>query len=152
MDAWRTEWANNKKDIAYKLNRGECGGVYGDAILILCSVLGGLAAEVWPGKGKDQKRFVELLKTFGAQNLEATKISVPLLIQSLSADEKRNDEATQIRKAFGEYSWGRVLIGAEVDKTEKEILKACNTVSAKELRAHSYANLLYQEVPLCQYK
>lgn len=146
MDAWRTEWANNKKDIAYKLNSGECGGSYGDAVLILCSVLSALAAEVWPGYGKDQKRFVELLKQFAPPKLETTKISVRLLIQLLSADEKRNDETLKLRKAFRDCRWGRVLIGAEVDKTEKEILEVCNTLSAKELRAHSYANLLYQEV------
>jgi hypothetical protein len=146
MDPWRTEWANNKKDIAYRLNSGECGGSYGDAVLILCAVLSGLAAEVWPGDGKDRKRFVELLKQFATPKLEATKISIPLLIASLSARGKAS-EVTAIQKAFPKNSLGNVLIGDEVDKNEAEILVVCgDAVSLKELRNCSYANLLYREV------
>ena len=146
MDAWRTEWANNKKDIAYKLNSGECGGFYGDAVLILCSVLSALAAEVWPGDRKDRKRFVELLKQFAIPKLEATKISIPLLIASLSARGK-GSEVTAIQKAFPKKSPGNVLIEDEVDKNEAEILAVCGDgVSSKELRDCSYANLLYREV------
>lgn len=144
MDAWRTEWANIKKDIAQKLNSGECGGSYGDAALILCSVLSGLAAEVWPGDGKDRKRFVELLKEFAPYDCEATKISIPLLIGSLS-NAGRADEVTVIQREFPKSHQGNVLIG-EDDKIEGEILRVCPTLSLKELRKCSYANLLYKEV------
>jgi len=144
MDAWRTDWANNKENIAYKLNSGECGGSYGDAVLILCAVLSALAAEVWPGDGKDRKRFVELLKEFAPQNFETTKISIPLLIKSLSS-AGRADDVTVIQREFPKSQQGNVLTG-EDDKTEGDILRVCPALSSKDLRKCSYANLLYKEV------
>ena len=33
-----------------------------------------------------------------------------------------------------------------VDKSEKEVMDICQTLSLEEVRQHSYANLLYKEV------
>jgi len=58
---WLNEWSEQKILLAEKLNSGECGGSYAEAVIILCGVLSGIAADTWPGIRKDRKRFVELL-------------------------------------------------------------------------------------------
>ena len=72
MATWRTDWVTEKKRIALCLANGECGGSYGEAVLILCAVLSALAADIWPGKGIDQMRFVELLKNEFCEHIFAT--------------------------------------------------------------------------------
>src|SRR5215211_6782357 len=76
--------------VAKRLNEGECGGFYGDAILILSAILSGLAADLWPGKGKDRKRFVELWATHARPDLNPNLISVPLLREDI---QKSRDTA-----------------------------------------------------------
>lgn len=144
MEKWRKDWVEEKKNIALRLNSGECGGSYGESVIILCNVLSALAAEVWPGERKDRARFVELLKEFASIKYEVTKISIPLLIAYLK-NRQRDKEAENIRKAYLDVSPAIVLTD-KVDKSEKEIMQVCNTLGKKELRDHSYANLLYTEV------
>jgi hypothetical protein len=134
-----------KQQIALRLASGECGGSYGEAVLILCSALNALAAEVLPGEGIDRKRFVELLKEYAPPQLSATRISIPLLVGRLRT-AGMNTESKRIEKAFLNFCASRVLTGDKIDKTEEEILAVCNTVSSKDIRECSYANLLYREV------
>jgi hypothetical protein len=58
MSATHHAWVQERIAFAKRLNEGECGGHYGDAMLILSAVLSGLAADQWPGKWKDRRRFV----------------------------------------------------------------------------------------------
>ncbi len=58
METWRTEWIQKKNEIALDLAAGQCGGSYGEAVIILCAALSALAADVWPGRGIDRVRFV----------------------------------------------------------------------------------------------
>ncbi|MBW2026919.1 MAG: hypothetical protein JRI90_16480 [Deltaproteobacteria bacterium] len=145
MAAWRTKWVREKRDIALRLGSGGCGGSYGEAAIILCAVLNAMAAEVWSGRGLDRKRFVELLKQFAPANLQATRVSVPLLIGYLRRSGKEL-EAGLLRDSFMNYCNSRVLTGEEIDRSEREILGVCNTLSTSELRKFSYANLLYEEI------
>ncbi len=145
MKTWRKEWAQKKSDIALKLAAGECGGSYGEAVIILCAVLSALSAEVWPGLGIDRVRFVELLKEFAPPDLNVTRISIPLLVAYLRTSDRRA-KSEVIKKTFLNYYPSRVLVGDEVDKSETEILSECSTLTAKALRKHSYANLLYGEI------
>jgi hypothetical protein len=138
-------WAQRKNEIALKLGAGQCGGSYGDAVIIFCAVLSALAAEVWPGRGIDRVRFVELLKSFAPQCFDATRISIPLLVEYLRTNG-RGVESEKIRRRFLNYYPTRILTGDDVDKSETEILEVCQTLSLKELREHSYANLLYSEI------
>ncbi len=142
---WRSGWARSKAQIAERLANGDCGGSYGEAVLILCAALNALAAEVWPGEGKDRKRFVQLLQENTPPTLEVIKISIPLLLRDLRADGE-NARANQIETAFGPLQHGHILIGDEVDKSEVEILGACPDIELRKLRQLSYANLLYREV------
>ena len=68
-NSWLKEWSDSKVDLALRLNSGECGGTYAEAVIILCSVLSGIAADVWPGRNKDRKRFVELLVKYSSDSL-----------------------------------------------------------------------------------
>jgi hypothetical protein len=144
METWR-KWAQSKNEIALKLETGQCGGSYGEAVIILCAVLSTLAAEVWPGRGIDRVRFVELLSDFAPQRFNATRISIPLLVGYLRAND-RGVESEAIRSVFLNYDQSRILTGDDVDKSEAEILTICPALSSKELREHSYANLLYREI------
>ena len=145
METWRTEWIHRKNDIALKLGAGECGGSYGEVVIILCTALSALAADVWPGSGIDRVRFVELLKDFAPRDLNSTRISIPLLVWYLRT-KGRNAESEMIRKVFLDYNSSIVLTSDDVDKSETEILAKCQTLSLKKLREHSYANLLYGEI------
>lgn len=149
MDKWRANWAKNKIGIATKLNNGELGGGYGEGIIILCAVISALSAEVWPSKGIDPKRFVELLKDYGDIDPPSTKISTPLLIGYLN-EEARNSEAALLQKNFMNFDKAQVLKGEEIDKTEEEITSFCSSLTLKEIRRYSYANVLYQEIR-CNY-
>ena len=144
MDTWRTDWTQRKCEIAHRLENGEAGGSYGDAVIILCSTISALAANAWPGERIDRARFVELLKNFAPTGFDSTVISIPLLIEDLNKGGR--DEGNIIKREFCDYSPAQVLVGTEVDKTEKDILGFCNTLTLKYIRDHSYANLLYSEV------
>ncbi len=138
MDSWRTDWTLKKIAIARKLNDGQCGGSYGESLIILCSVVSALAAEVWPGKRIDRVRFVEVLKEYSPQGLSVTQVSIPLLIG--------HTESEELRKAFLGFDISEILTGKDVDKSEEEILAISETISLKTLREHSYGNLLYEEI------
>lgn len=141
----RKEWAAKKNDIALRLYAGECGGSYGESMMILCAVLSALAAEVWPGRRHDKARFVELLKDFAPVEFNITRISIPLLV-ALLRDKGLVRESEIIREAFLDYLPSQVLTGDDVDKSETDILALCNTVDIKNLRINSYASLLYGEI------
>ena len=145
METWRKEWTQKKNDIALKLADGECGGSYGEAVIILCAVLSALSAEVWPGRQIDRMRFVELLKEFAPLDLNVIRISIPLLVAYLRTSGRKADSEV-IRKTFLDYVPSRILVGDEVDRSETEVLKVCSSLTAKELREHSYGNLLYGEI------
>jgi len=143
---WRTDWVRKKQQIAEQLASGQCGGSYGEAVLILCSALSALAAEVWPGDRIDRKRFVELLKDHAPPLLAATRVSIPLLLKHLRRAGRA--ETSEIESAFLNFPSGQILIGDQVDKTESEIhlVAACSSIGSSEMRECSYANLLYREV------
>jgi len=145
MGESRREWASKKNDIALRLYAGECGGSYGESVMILCAVLSALAAEVWPGRRQDKARFVELLKDFAPVEFNVTRISIPLLAAHLR-DRRLDRESELIRKAFLDYLPSQVLTGDDVDKSETDILALCNTLDIKDLRNNSYASLLYGEI------
>lgn len=145
MDTWRTAWASNKRDIALHLARRECGGSYGEAVIILCAAISAMAADAWPGRAKDRVRFVQLLKEFAPASSVVTRISIPLLVGSLRQQD-RDTERSALEEAFLPFDRSRVLTGDDVDRSEGDILAVCTSLQLSELRACSYATLLYEEV------
>lgn len=125
---WRTDWVKKKVRVAAQLANGDCGGLYGDAALILCSCLSALAAEVWPGKGMDRNRFVELLEKYCKPSFGSTRLSIPLLVGDLRRFNR--PEATLIDSKFlQQFNPRQVLRGEEVDRNENEIRAACGSLS-----------------------
>jgi hypothetical protein len=134
-----------KCKIALAVSKGEAGGSYGEAVILISAVLGALAAEVWPGSKIDHKRFVELLVEFGPLSQSPKTISVPLLIQYLS-EKSETQKASALTSGLLDFSETRVITGSEVDKSESELLANCRSLDLESLRTHSYANLFYKEV------
>lgn len=145
--SWRSEWVSRKISIAKRLAVGEAGGGYAEAALILCGVLNALAAELWPGKRKDKKRFVELLVRFADPSLAVTKISVPVLIGHLREHNFSDDEQRLLeRERLADLSPPRIVTGVEIDMPESEVEQLCSSLQNFELRHFCYATLLYEEI------
>ena len=144
-------WVQGRITLAKRLNEGQCGGSYGDAMLILSAILSGLVADLWPGEGKDRKRFVEIWATYSRQNLNPNLISVPLLLGFL---EKQGDAdlVEKVRntnpQAFPPWKIDDVTVtGQQVDKTEDELIHLDPTkLTSKKLREFSYGNVFYRHV------
>lgn len=144
-NSWLKEWSDKKIDLASRLNSGECGGSYAEAVIILCSVLSGIAADVWPGRNIDRKRFVELLvKCTGASHC-SQKVSVPLLVGAVR-DRGDRQLAETLRRDLLPISETSVITGDDVDKTIDELKTAYPAIDVMTLKKNSYACLLYEEV------
>lgn len=124
---------------------GEAGGTYSESTILVCAALSALSAEVWPGRGIDRRRFVELLVRIGSSTAVRTSISVPLLIQHLSAIGDHANSAV-LTKALLSFSSTRIVAGPEVDRAESDVLTLCPSLDLKTIRGHSYACLLYEEI------
>ena len=139
------DWIDQKIEIALALSRGECGGSYAEAILILSAAISALAAEVWQGKDIDRKRFVEIIKDHCDPTLNPLRISIPLLIGHLDETDMLT-EAELLQKQFLNFQKTRVITAAETDKSEQEIRQVCPQYNLQGDPKFSYANLLYEEV------
>jgi hypothetical protein len=73
--------------ITVNLSKGDCGGSDGDGVMILCAAISALAAEAWPGSGRDKKRFVEALVRY-ARVSHPEFISTPLLISGVGHQQQ----------------------------------------------------------------
>lgn len=140
-------FVQEKLRVATALEAGECGGTYVDAMVIMASLLSGIASDLWPGPGQDKKRFVELWTLFGEPG--ATRVSVPLLTQWLRS-MGRNAEAGAIEGLHrNEFFWPgstSVLVGEDVDLSDNAIQAVCPTISVRDLRRFSYPVLFYEHV------
>jgi hypothetical protein len=145
MSNWRQEWVTKKVEIAERLFNGECKGSYPEAVLITSATINAIASELWPGKGIDRNRFVELLIKNSQVDPSPTTVSVPLLVQHL-IDETRNSEAKLLQDKYMNVCDSLVLLGNDIDKSETEIQALCSTVDLKTLRKYCYANIFYEEV------
>ena len=144
-ESWLTGWTEQKIEIAQKLNKGESGGTYAEATIILCSVLSAMAADIWPGQFKDKNRFVELLIKYSDESLGAKIISVPLLIGALR-DSEYKEESKLLSELYMPKCSSQLITGPDVDKDENEIASICPNIPIKLLRMNCYAHILYTEV------
>ncbi len=147
VDPWWLKFAERKIASSEKL-LNECGGSYGDVILIFTGVISTMAAERWPGRGFDNKRFIELLVEFAP---ETRTISVPRLCNHLLS----HDLVAQAKQIWdypeNEFLMGEILQGPDIDSSEKSIANSLTTpISPKAIRRYSYASLLYNDLR-CSY-
>ena len=150
MTQQRIAFGMEKIAFAKRLNEGECGGYYGDGILILSALLSGLAADLWPGKGKDRNRFVEIWALYADPKLNPNRISVPLLLAALDEDEK-HELKQKVRntnpKAFPPWNMDHLVVkGEDVDKTEADLIALDSRLADKKLRQFSYGSVFYDHV------
>lgn len=143
--SWRRDWVAEKCEIATALARGEAGGSYSEAAILVCAALSALAAEVWPGRNIDRARFIELLVRLGPTPNISMTISVPLLVRHVELTSSKSS-GRLLRDTFLPFSATRVVTGPDVDKSESEVLSICSNLSTKDIRKVSYACLLYEKV------
>lgn len=141
------EWLDRKVALAERLANGESGGGYGDAVLILSSIVSGVAAELWPGEGIDRKRFVEAWSRYSDPSLNPNRVSVPFLVEALRRDDPGAAETVRLLRA-GAISEipqldGLVVTGDRVDADEREITSVAH-VSSEFIRRYSYGNIFYR--------
>jgi hypothetical protein len=144
-ESWRRDWVTEKCEIATALARGEAGGSYSEAAILVCATLSALAAEVWPGRNIDRARFIELLVRLGPTPNIPMTISVPLLVGHVELTSSKSS-AKLLMDTFLPFSATRVVTGQDVDKSEREVLSICSDLSTKDIRKVSYACLLYEEI------
>jgi hypothetical protein len=146
---WVLNFARRKLGVAKALNKGKCGGSYGDACIIMGAVLSAIAAELWPGDRIDGVRFVELWACFSWDIPTACHISVPLLVEDLHA-QRRHAEAKVIEQARPEILEAgyvtRLVVGDEVDMADKALSRLCPTLTKPYLRGFSYPCVFYREI------
>ncbi len=144
-NSWLKEWCDSKTELALRLNSGDCGGSYAEAIIILCSVLSGISADIWPGKFQDKKRFVELLIKYAGSSLNCERVSIPLLVGAVRSggDIKL---AKIIKEDLMPLSDSRVITGDDVDKSINELKSDYPTIDIKTLKKNCYAYILYEEI------
>lgn len=127
----------------------ECGGTYGDVILILTAIVSAAAAQCWPGKGIDKKRFIELVVR-GAP--ETTVISIPRLMAWLTeSGEERIQQLLEELEPSQEVFDGRILLADDVDMREERVVEALgDQLHLSRIRSFSYAAMIYEDLR-CSY-
>jgi len=147
-----TSFVRHKVAVSLRLAAGECGGSYGDAILIVSSAVSALAADLYPGTGIDRKRFAEVWNQYADPVLKPVRISVPLLAQCLHTSNDLTNLASLRNMRPNVIYLAPVMVDSSVldaeisDSTESDVRAACPTLAAKELRKFSYPNLFYSEI------
>jgi hypothetical protein len=147
LDGFR-RYVKHRVQLAAALNSGQCGGDYSDGCVILASVVSGISADLWPGKGIDRARFIETWVGYADSALMPKRISVPLLVRRL---KRKGDTstATTIETAFPESFGGgntsRVLT-AEVDRDEAAIQGIASGLELKIIRDRAYPAVFYEHV------
>ncbi|MCK5737889.1 hypothetical protein KAH55_01860 [bacterium] len=63
---------DKRTKLAHQLFQGKCDAEYSDAVIILTSTISAIAAKVWPGEGKDKKRFIETMIRYSSPTLQAS--------------------------------------------------------------------------------
>jgi hypothetical protein len=149
------EFTDRKLLLASRLSAGAEGGSYGDGILIISSLLAACASQLWPGRGIDKKRFVELWVRYADSNNTPAVVSVPLLLQYLAEAQGTsfNSQAESLMrsnpKMLGTIPGmlnDHIITGRDVDLDEAEVQRYCQDLSIKLLRRYSYPAIFYDRV------
>jgi hypothetical protein len=142
------EWGHRKIALAERLANGDCGGGYGEAILIISSLLSGMGVDLWPGDQRDRKRFVQLWSTYADPSLQPNRVSLPLLIDHFDARSEYStaDGLRNLRPGcFMPRGLPDVLVvtGDRVDLAELDISRVV-PIDLPTLRKFSYGSVFYE--------
>ncbi len=137
------EWFHKKIEMANAIVKAYGTEGEADAEILLCCATSALASKMWPGEGKDRKRFVEFLVQFSDPGLSLRKISIPLLERRL---EKKGDLNTSIRVRRHFLPFMPVILDGESDKEEQDVSIAFPSLQSEEIRSCSYAAAIYLDL------
>lgn len=162
------EWFQERINVADEIVSQHGSKAESDAEIILCCAISALAATVWPGKGIDRKRYIQLLIEFTPPKFDVQKISVIHLVSSLQ-DKAQLDAANILISArfkselaylskspmtYGYLDGEPLYAGtlspifdpAEVDLDEVEAFELIPKFEKSEIRRSSYASIIYSEL------
>ncbi|MCX5829975.1 MAG: hypothetical protein NTV58_18560 [Deltaproteobacteria bacterium] len=125
MVSFYQSFTEQKIKTAQAISAGCCEGSYAEGCLILCSVISAMAAIAWPGKNKDNKRFVEIITRYQL-SVDPQKVSGPLLVQ---AGKVCNSKIGISKKAFH--------LTDKNDLDETIFVKLCPNLKLSEIRRYS---------------
>lgn len=109
---------------------------YADLVLILTAVISACSARRWPGKGIDQRRFVELLIQ---HSLPEAHVNYVCLV-SLISDGLISEQDTP----WGEKGMSsRIFVDDEIDMPLAEAQSLFPSIPLRKLKRHTYAALIY---------
>lgn len=143
------ELVERRLTVVQALAANQCGGSYGDACILISSLISGMAAGLWPGKHIDQSRFVEVWARYADPSQLPNQVSVPLLAKSLRTEGRvAVAEVLEARRdqLFGEGYSKRVLTGLEVDLAEADVLRISPGLALSDVRGYSYGAVFYEHV------
>jgi hypothetical protein len=132
------DWFGHRVTIADEIKAKYDYGLF-DAEILLCCALSAIAANIWPGKIKDKKRFIQLLVDFAPSDIDLKIISIPMLVDELK------DSAQKLEDKFYP-SLNKIVTAKEIDHSESDIISVVPEMSLNKLREFSYAAIIYRDL------
>ena len=106
-------------------------------VLIICAVISACAAQRWPGRDIDKKRFLELLIKFSPAESRTLWVSVPALINA-GLIAKNTTRYGRLEES------GRNYRDDEIDICFDEARKLYPHIMPRDLKKYTYAWLIYE--------
>src|SRR6266480_1492700 len=124
-------------DLVKALRESSLPVAHQDLELILTAVMSACSACRWPGRGFDQKRFVESLIRFSSPELHLDYVSTGALLEMGVISDSQTP-------------WGepgqqiRIFTGDEIDGPIAAMAERYPSVSLRDFKKASYANRIYE--------
>ena len=137
-------WLGDRIELAQDICNGHPRGTYDDGALILCAAINCMASCVYPGRGIDRRRFVELVVNYGGRSRLTDWISIPVLHSRLVAKGIRD-----LEQRFESLCETRVLVDVDIDQSLADLSSGFPGLVASQsklVRKCSYANLIYEQL------
>lgn len=156
------EWLSMKVQIADEIVDKHKRNGEPDAEILLCCVIGALAATMWPRDYIDKFRFIQFLVEFAPKSLDVQKISIYHLIEKLASDAATTQALINSFFTSREDYDGKVFLDGEslpislmqriihdasqVDQRESTIASLLPNIQLRTLRKSSYAAIIYSDL------
>jgi hypothetical protein len=160
------QWFQKRVDLADELVQHHARQGEPDAEILLCCAISALASQMWPGKGKDKKRFVQLLVDYSPNSAYIQRVSTCVLIRQLQ-QKGATVEADKIiahrfpsklayyGKSPMEYAYNgsglhagtlsQIVHPDDIDVAAAEVLTLM-PILQKEVRKASYVSIIYSDL------
>lgn len=160
------QWFQKRIYLADELVRNHAKEGELDAEIILSCAISALAAQMWPGRGRDKKRFVQFLVEFSPISSYIQRVSTCVLITQLQQKGANTEADTLVSYRFSsklaydgkapmEYASSgsglyastllKIVYPDDIDFDESEVLTLISA-SRKDVRAASYVSIIYSDL------